>query len=281
MHLLVIGGSGLLGGELIRQALAAGEQVSATFHTGRLRPGPCPYPLDVTHREDVAQLVARLRPDAVVNTAYRQGDWSITADGAMHVAAAAAGYGCRLVHVSSDAIFSGRAPAYDERARPDPVHPYGAAKAAAEVAVAGLDVRAAIVRTSLIVGSDGTSPTERLVHDLAAGRVRGTLFTDEIRCAVHVVDLAAALLELARSPEDGGVHHVAGTDPVSRHDLGVLIARRDGLDERALPAGSRAAAGIPGPLEVRLDCARTRAILVTPIRGARTFLSAAARSDTR
>jgi dTDP-4-dehydrorhamnose reductase len=39
------------------------------------------------------------------------------------------------VHVSSDVVFSGSAPRYGEAAPPDPVTPYGAAKAAAETAV--------------------------------------------------------------------------------------------------------------------------------------------------
>ena len=267
----MVGGSGFLGRELVQQALQAGDRVSATFHTA-----PAAHPaewrgLDVTHRGQVADLVGDLRPDAIVNVAYRQSDWATTAEGAMHVASAAASFGSRMVQVSSDAIFSGRAGSYDETARPDPVHPYGAAKAAAEVAVTGLDPRAVIARTSLIVGN-GDSPTELLVHALAAGTRPGMLFTDDIRCAVQVTDLAAALLELTRS-EATGVHHLAGADPISRYELGVLIARRDGLDETALPAGSRAQAGVPGPLDVRLDGTATQAGLATRLRGARTFLA--------
>jgi dTDP-4-dehydrorhamnose reductase len=270
VHVLVVGGSGFLGRELVEQALRAGDRVSATFRTA-----PAAHPaewrrLDVTQRPEVAALVGELRPDAIVNAAYRQSDWATTAEGAMHVAAAAASVGSRLVQVSSDAIFSGRAESYDENARPDPVHAYGAAKAAAEVAVMGLDPTAVVARTSLIVGN-GESPTELLVHGLAAGTRTGMLFTDDVRCAVHVGDLAAALLELTRGGATG-VHHLAGTEPISRYELGLLIARRDGLDETALPAGSRAEAGVPGPLDVRLDSTATQARLVTRLRGARTFL---------
>jgi dTDP-4-dehydrorhamnose reductase len=52
------------------------------------------------------------------------------------------------------------------------------------------------------------------VHELAAGTRPGILFTDGIRCPVHVADLAAALLELA-SGGRFGVHHLAGADPMS------------------------------------------------------------------
>ncbi|MBT0773744.1 sugar nucleotide-binding protein [Kineosporia sp. J2-2] len=278
MRLLVVGGSGFLGGEVISQARRAGHRVSGTHFSARpgsfspRSPDVAWHQLDVTHRERVLALVRELAPDAVINTAYRQADWATTADGAMHVAAASSVVGSRLVHVSSDAIFSGAADRYDEAAAPDPVHAYGAAKAAAELAVRGLDPSAVVARTSLIVGG-GASPTERLVHELAAGTRAGTLFTDDVRCAVHVADLAAALLELAADPRAHGIRHLAGEDPVSRYDLGVLIARRDGLDPTALPGGSRRAAGVPGPVDVRLDSTRTQAGLSTRLRGARTFLA--------
>lgn len=104
---------------------------------------------------------------------------------------------------------------------------------------------AVVARTWLIIGDRG-SVHERLVYELAAGTRDGTLFTDEIRCPVHVADLSAALLELA-SGNSSGIHHVAGPDAVSRHELGVLIARRDGLDASRLPTGLRLTARCPAP----------------------------------
>lgn len=215
-------------------------------------------------------LVGAFRPQVVINVAYRQTDWTTTAIGAANVALAVSTAGGRLVHVSSDAVFSGAAIRYDETCVPDPISPYGAAKAAAETAVNAIVPGAVIARTSLIIG-DGDSPHEALVHALATGGARGVLFTDDVRCPVHVVDLAAALLELAAS-EYRGVHHVAGADAVSRYELGLLIARRDGLDVDHLPSGRRADTGLPGPIDVRLDCAMTQRRLQTKLRGARQFL---------
>jgi dTDP-4-dehydrorhamnose reductase len=272
VDLLVIGGSGFLGRALMRQALLAGHRVTATFHAHvPSADGTDWRAMDIRRRDDVTSLARDVRPDAVINAAYRQSDWETTADGGAHVALAAAAAGARLVHVSSDVVFSGAAPGYDETRPPDPVSPYGAAKAAAETAVKGIAQGAVIARTSLIVGDDGDSQPERLVHALAAGTTSGVLFTDNVRCPVHVTDLARALLELAAGAHSG-ICHVAGADAVSRYELGVLIARRDGLDEAALPAGRYAATGWPGPLDVRLDSTRTQARLATRLRGAREFL---------
>lgn len=274
VNLLVVGGSGFLGLRITRLALLAGHRVTATCHASVPPDVDVDWRrLDIRRRDDAAALARRARPDAVINAAYRQSDWATTADGGAHVALAAAAAGARLVHVSSDVVFSGTAPRYDETAPPDPVTPYGAAKAAAETSVRAIAPDAVIARTSLIIG-DGDSKHERLVHALAAGATGGVLYTDEVRCPVHVTDLAAALLELAAAPH-AGTGHVAGPDPVSRHELGLLIAGRDGLDPSALPGGPRPAARFPSPLDLRLDGRKTQARLGIRLRGAREFLAPA------
>jgi dTDP-4-dehydrorhamnose reductase len=272
VDLLVIGGSGFLGRTITRQARLAGHDVIATFHAHVPAGTEVEWRrVDIRRRDDVMSLARSTRPDVIINAAYRQSDWETTADGGAHVALAAAAIGARFVHVSSDAVFSGRASSYDEARQPDPTTPYGAAKAAAETAVKGITPAAIIARTSLIIG-DGDSPHERLVHALASGAAAGPLFTDDVRCPVHVTDLASALLELAASPH-AGVHHVAGADAISRYELGVLIAGRDGLDPTALARGLRAVTDLPGPLDVRLDSTKTQARLATRLRGARDFLA--------
>lgn len=268
----MIGGSGFLGLRVTRQAQLAGHRVTATFHASASHAVDVDWRMvDIRRRDDVTALARRVRPDVIINSAYLYSDWETTADGGAHVALAAAAAGARLVHVSSDAVFSGTAPGCDETRRPDPVSPYGAAKAAAETAVKGIAPDAVIARTSLIIG-DGDSPHERFVHALASGAASGVLYTDNVRCPVHVDDLAAALLELAGGPHTG-VCHAAGPDAVSRYELGLLIAARDGLDPDTLTAGLHAGTGKPGPLDMRLDSARTQERLTTRLRGAREFLA--------
>jgi dTDP-4-dehydrorhamnose reductase len=292
--ILITGGTGYLGGHLVAAATAVGWHTTATHHTSTPAAGPPLGPplgaavrwerLDVTDRAAVVALLARVRPDVVVHTAsgaWRSGaragldrDWAVTADGAANVAVAAAAAGARLVHVSTDAVLAGTAAPYDESARPDPVNRYGAAKAAAETAVRAADPAAAVARAPLIVG-DGASRHERLVHALHDGTATGALFTDRHRTPVHVGDLAAALLELAGT-DHAGVLNVAGPDAVSWYELGLLVARRDGLDPARLPAGRAADHGIVMPADTRLSTDLARTLLRTRLRGAREFLAAGA-----
>lgn len=273
MRLLVVGGSGFLGQEIVKQAHSADATVDATYRTSV--PGEPAgarwHHVDIRQRDGVVRLLAECEPDVIINASADLADWAATARGPAHLALAAQTVDARFVQVSSDAVFSGAATTYDESSEPDPISPYGAAKAAAETAVIAIASDSIVARTSLIFGN-GRSKHERLVHDLALGTRDGKLFTDDVKCPVHVSDLAAALLELATS-DRRGVHHLGGADAISRWDQGVLIAKRAGLDVDRLRPGRRAGSGTPGPVEVILDSRATQASLTTRLRGAREFLS--------
>ncbi|SCF56424.1 sugar nucleotide-binding protein [Streptomyces sp. Ncost-T10-10d] len=275
MTILIIGGSGFLGAELIRQAAEAGQPTVATYTT---KPGSTAqvswHRLDLRDPERAEAVIAEASAHLIVNVSSGHADWAVTAQGPVRLAMAAAKYGSHLVHVSSDAVFSGSRVHYDESCLPDPVTPYGAAKAAAETGVLLVHPQAVVARTSLIIGN-GRSVHERTVHELAASTRDGVLFTDDIRCPVHVTDLAAAILELA-SHDACGIHHLAGADAVSRYELGALIARRDGIEASRLPTGLRADSTLPGAIDVRLDSRATQRKLSTTLRGARQFLTATA-----
>jgi dTDP-4-dehydrorhamnose reductase len=220
-------------------------------------------PVDIVDRRAVHALIAAVRPKLVVNTTW--GGWRVSADGAANVAAEAARAGARLVHVSTDAVHAGRPTPYLEEDPPAPVTLYGAGKAAAETAVAAIDPNAVIVRTSLIIGTD-ESKHIRMVLEMISGRRPGTLFEDEIRCPVHVADLASAILELADS-RYAGILNVAGPEAITRAEFGRLVARRRGLDESAVPTGRSADGGLgPRPLDVRLNSSLASVVLRTRLR---------------
>jgi dTDP-4-dehydrorhamnose reductase len=231
--------------------------------------------VDIRDLGALSALFAVVRPATVIHTATVLGNktgsgqddlWPVVAAGAANVAVAARSVGARLVHVSSDAIFAGRDAPYTEADAPSPVFEYGAAKAAAEEAVAAVDPGAALVRTSLIVsgGRGELSRHERTCLDLATGAASGALFTDEIRCPIAVDDLAEALVALAAT-DYAGVLNVAGPEVLSRHDIGVRVAARHGVDPAAVPASTLAASGLTRPARVVLDSSAAAELLgLTP-----------------
>jgi dTDP-4-dehydrorhamnose reductase len=257
-RLLVTGGCGYLGSEVVGLAAARGLDVVATWWQREPvgRTGTW-HRIDVRDPAAVAAVVTGV--DAVVHTAYRQGgedEWSTNVDGSASVARAAAGR--RLVHVSSDLVFDGRRGRYAEGDKPAPVSPYGRSKAEAERRVGALAPGATLVRTSLIYGGAEPGPQERLARE-------GTrFFVDEIRSPVQVSDLAEAILELLEVDAPGPLH-LGGADDVSRFDFALLLGADPGRIERAHTTQDRAP-------DVSLDSSRAAGLLATRVRGVREVL---------
>ncbi|PDW01984.1 SDR family oxidoreductase [Candidatus Viridilinea mediisalina] len=278
-RLLITGGTGYLGSVLVRQSAALGDTVAATYYSNMPppQPGVIWLPLDVRDDLAVFQALDELRPDLVIHTAFQQTGpdlMSITADGAGHVATAAARCNARLIHMSSDVIFDGEAErAYHEADPPAPISAYGAAKARAEALVSSAHPQAVLVRTSLIYGFDPIDRISRFTLDVARGQIQAQLFSDEYRCPIYVEDLASALLELCDLPYQG-ILNIAGAERVSRYELGTLIARAWGLDPTSIPAGLSASQATPRPRNCTLNISRAQALLKTPLRGIRAVLRA-------
>jgi dTDP-4-dehydrorhamnose reductase len=267
--LLVTGASGYLG----RALLASSEPPVIATRLSSAEPAGQALEwlqLDVRDASAVDTVFERVRPAAVIHTAYRQQGpeaWDTNVAGSANVARAAARSRARLVHISTDVVFdgSGTRP-YREDDEPEPLTAYGRSKLEAEHQVVAIHPDALVVRTSLMVGGAGPGPQERLVLEAAGPDSDVEFFEDEWRSPVLVDDLAAALVELAHRPESG-LLHLGGPEAMSRLELARRLAAAHGLPAEALRGGRLEGSGLERPAYCVLDSSRAYALLRTPIRG--------------
>lgn len=269
MRVLVTGGGGLLGGQLLRGA-PGGLELSATVRGRPLPEGvdARAFAVELSDPDATARVIAEARPDVVVHTAYGTADLDRDILRATSVVAgAAAAAGARLLHVSSDVVFDGEHAPYAEDDAPAPVHAYGRAKARAEQIVRERCPDAAIVRTSLIVRLDPPDPVTAWLIDGLRHQQPVTLYDDEWRCPILVEDLAAMIWEIVGLPTAHwqGIWHLLGPEALTRAQLGRRLVRRLGLDESKLvevPSPPPASAEEGRPRDLRLSAGRANAHLL-------------------
>lgn len=177
--------------------------------------------------------------------------------------------------LSSDLVFDGRAGNYDESAPVNPLSVYAETKAAAERIVLA-NPRHTVIRTSL---NGGTSPTgdrgfnEKLRRAWEA-RQTLDLFTDEFRCPIPAAVTARAIWELAACNEPG-LYHVAGSERLSRWQMGQLLAARwPQLNPRIVPGSLKEYRGAPRPADSSLNCAKVQKLLSFRLPGLAQWLAA-------
>lgn len=270
MRILVLGGTGMLGHQLYRSFHTRHE----TWTTLRGRtaqglpdyfdPRRCLPGVDACAFDTVARALTECRPDVVVNAigvVKQVADW-VGPIGCIQTNALyphqlgrlCADQGARLIHISTDCVFSGVKGNYTEEDPTDPEDLYGRTKVLGEVQ----GPQVLTMRTSFI-GPELRAPTGLLGWFLAQNGQRLRGFTRAIFSGWTSRALADVLLAvIEQHPALAGLHHVAA-HPISKYDLlcklrdafGVKaeIEPYDGMRcDRSLNAARfRAATGLPVP----------------------------------
>jgi dTDP-4-dehydrorhamnose reductase len=177
--------------------------------------------------------------------------------------------------LSTDLVFDGRIGQYDESASVNPLSVYAETKVAAEQVVR-TNPKHTIIRTSL---NGGTSPTgdrgfnEQMRQAWAAGQTL-RLFTDEFRSPISAEATARAIWELSTKAPPG-LYHVAGSERLSRWQIGQLLAPRwPQLQPRMEASSLREYKGAPRAPDTSLNCAKAQALLSFPLPGLTQWLAA-------
>ena len=100
------------------------------------------------------------------------------------------------------------------------------------------------------------------------------LSVDEFRSPIPAIVTARAIWELVAQCKPG-LYHLAGSQRLSRWQIGQLIAARSSqLDPRLEPAWRKDYTGPPRPADTSLNCARIQELLSFPLPGLGEWLMA-------
>lgn len=177
---------------------------------------------DLMDRQSVINTITDERPDIVISCgAYTAVDraedepdiaYAVNVSGASAVAEATERLGVPIIHVSTDYVFSGDDfGTYGEDAKPSPKNIYGLTKLEGERAVARINPRHVIVRTSWVYSPFGSNFLRTMLK-LATQRNEIGVVADQWGSPTSALDLADGLLNIARKLTDDnyGTYHLAG-----------------------------------------------------------------------
>ena len=168
--------------------------------------------------------------DGAETPAGRRAAWRADATGPAVLAGLARRHDLLLVHFSSEYVFDGCKPGpYVEDDPVAPLGAYGAAKAAGDLAVAGVE-RHYLLRPTWVVGNGRNFV--RTMAGLAARGVQPTVVADQVGRLTFATDIAAAVVALVTGDAPYGTYHVTGTgEPASWADVAratyALLGRDD------------------------------------------------------
>jgi len=197
--------------------------------------------LDITDADQVAAVVALLKPGMIINAAaythvdnaetHSEQAFAVNREGAARLAEAARYVSIPLLHISTDYVFSGEArEPYREEDEVEPTGVYGASKLAGEEAIRAVLDEHLILRTSWVYGAHGHNFVKTM---LRLGRQRDSLsvVADQFGCPTQAGSIADVLLQLAqRYAREGslawGLYHYSGHSPCTWFDFAVEIFRQ-------------------------------------------------------
>lgn len=237
MRWLVVGYKGMLGQDLVKTLTAKGLDVSGVDRTE----------VDITNAQDTFRALAGY--DIVVNcAAYTAVDaaeeaeelaFQVNALGASNLARATKIHGSRLIHISTDYVFSGDATVpYVESDVPGPASAYGRTKLAGEWAVEANTDEYVIVRTAWLYGANGNCFPKTIVK-LLNDRDAITVVDDQFGQPTWTVDLAELIFNLVDTKVPSGIYHGTSGGQTNWFEFARAVATSAGLDpERVQPTTS-------------------------------------------
>ena len=230
-HILLLGGTGILGSEVRTQLAAKNMKFES----------PSSADVDIRDLGQLSEYVQMYKPNWIINCAA----WT-NVDGAeesfgqakelnevavRNIAEIALVNSCSVIHISTDYVFDGlSSAAYDENSPVKPVNKYGESKLLGEnVLVSTLPNNSYVIRTSWLYGVSGRN----FVKTMAAKALKSeaaNVVDDQVGSPTSARDLARAILEIIEKAPDPGIYHYSNSGSCSWFELARSIFSKVGAD---------------------------------------------------
>ena len=207
--------------------------------------------LDITDSKNVSNFITRNSPTVIVNCAAwtdvdgaesnEEAASKVNGVGPKNLAVAAASSGCRLIHVSTDYVFSGVSQKPFEIAdQIDPQSAYGRTKADGENKVlVTYPQNSYVVRTAWLYSANGKNFAKTMTRLALNGDGDVRVVNDQMGQPTLAVDLAQQIVDLGLSNAPAGIYHGTNSGQATWFEFAQEIFTLAGADNnRVVPVSS-------------------------------------------
>ena len=275
--LLITGVSGFLGWNL-SQLASKNWQIYGTYFSHALEiAGINLYKVDLTDFLALKKSFLEVKPDAVIHLAAQSQpnfcqknpelSYKVNVTSTINLAQLSAEFQIPFLFTSTDLVFDGTNPPYQESDRVSPINLYGEQKAEAEQEILNAYPESIICRMPLMFGIPSPcSPSfiQPFIQTLKLGNSL-SLFADEMRSPVSGKTASEGIL-LALENCRGEILHLGGKESISRYQFGLLMAEKLGLPTDKISACLQADVPMaaPRPKDVSLNSTKAYGLGYNP-----------------
>ena len=272
--MLVIGGTSLLGYKLLSNT--NDFEIYASYNKNLINlKNVETLKIDITNIKNCEKIL-NLKPDIIINTAaitnvdycekFERNAFDVNVTGTKNIAEIAEKLGSKLIHISTDAVFSGDKKFYVEEDKPNPISVYGKTKLESEKIVSKVN-DSVILRPSVLFGwvpfeyvktideSRKTMNFGLWVIDQLYKNNKISIVNDQINTPTLADNLAENIIEIIKK-DLTGIFHLSGLSCISRLDFSKKIAKTFGYSDNLISSISseKLKQIAPRTLESCLNC---------------------------
>ncbi len=277
--ILITGANGLLGQKLVKD-FSKWNSVLATGRQNRFAIKEKQFfyrSLDITDKKQVETVIGDFRPELIINTAAlmavdaceekKELAWAVNVEGVKNLIEESLKHEIKLVQISSDYVFDGKAGPYSEEDAPLPLNYYGGTKLQAEEILQDSELPHLVIRSNVIYGKGlGVKKNFFLwVHENLKQKKQIKVVTDQFNNPTLADNLSILILE-ATERNLNGILNLAGTEYLSRYDFALKIAQHFDLNKSLIkPVTTKdLEQKAARPLRAGLKIGKAQKILSTP-----------------
>jgi dTDP-4-dehydrorhamnose reductase len=228
--ILLLGGSGILGSEVLKQLQLDNYEYVA----------PRSSDLDIGNADSLLTFVKDFKPNWIINCAA----WT-NVDGAedafneacqlneaavSNIATAANQFGSKVIHISTDYVFGGESSEpYLETSDVNPINKYGESKLKGERALLTAISSAYVVRTSWLYGVNGKNFVKTIAGKALRSEV-ASVVNDQVGSPTSAKDLANGILSIVKLSPQGGIYNYSNEGSCTWFEFAQAIYKAVGAD---------------------------------------------------